>query len=72
MLLGGDEFLMKHRIIRDDTFSKYRFSSLIREELARRLDKNLNELTAADIQKNEIEKQIQLDKIMIMLIESPQ
>ena len=72
MLLGGDEFLMKHKIIRDDQFSKYRFSSLIREELARRLEKNLDQLTAEDMQQNEIAKQIQLDKIMIMLIESPQ
>jgi hypothetical protein len=50
MLLGGDEFLMKHKIIRDDQFSKYRFSSLIREELARRLEKNLDQLTAEDMQ----------------------
>lgn len=72
MLLGGDEFLMTHKIIRDDQFSKYRFSSLIREELARRLEKNLKELTEDDLNKNEIAKQIQLDKIMIMLIENPQ
>lgn len=72
MLLGGDEFLMRHKIIREDAYSKYRFSSLIREELARRLDKNLQELTAEDHTRNEMAKQIQLDKIMIMLIENPQ
>jgi hypothetical protein len=56
MLLGGDEFLMKHKIIRDDIYSKYRFSSLIREELARRMDKRESELTSDDIERNEIHK----------------
>jgi len=49
MLLGGNEFLMQHKIIREDQFSKYRFSSLIREELARRLEKSLRELTAQEL-----------------------
>lgn len=39
--------------------------------MAARLDKNLQDLTKEDIQKDQLRRQIQVDKLMIMLIENP-